>query len=126
MHHIMLNDSPRLVVFSTVEDYIAWFHLMKLKINRQRIILVALITRSQSKAKLLSQIFDGASDEGTAVQEKGCVVERVTRLAISLGVWHAEILLTLPYELLSEPVFEFLRSITFLIEGLAGLRHWFL
>ena len=67
MHHIMLNDSPRLVVFSTVEDYIAWFHLMKLKINRQRIILIALITGSQSKAKLLSQIFDGASDEGTAV-----------------------------------------------------------
>ena len=63
---------------------------------------------------MLSEIVNGSSHEGAAVEKERSIEQRVIWLSISLGIWHANILLTLLDEALSQPLLEFRRSIAIL------------
>ena len=110
MHHIMLLDMLWVIVFSAIEDNITRLHLWELQLDGKRIKLVALIAWTQLETEMLSEIVNGSSYEGAAVEKERSIEQRVIWLSISLGIWHANILLTLLDEALSQPLLEFRRS----------------
>ena len=69
VHHIMLDNCLRIVIFRSVEDDITWSHLFFLQNYWQGIKLVALIPRPQPKAKVFSQIVYSFPDKSTAVKK---------------------------------------------------------
>ena len=108
MNHVMLLLTKLCVIVdSTIEDKIPRFHLFKLKINRQSVILVSLIPSVKFEAKVFSQIIDDLPDQCTAVKKQGRIVKRITRAMIALTIRYTEILDAAIDELLSELSFEF-------------------
>ena len=124
--HVVLDHCLGVKVLGSVKHNVTWLHLLFRQLNWHGIKLVALIAGSQSKAKLLSQIIDSSPNEGAAIQKQRRLSQRVVWLSVALSVGDPQVLLALPDELLSEPVLEFLRSVTFFIERLPFDRQGFL
>ena len=124
MDDIMLLYVLRRVVRSTVENQIAWLHLMELKVDRQGVKLIGLVSSSKTKAKFGSQVIDSSTNESTAVEKERCVIQRVIWLAIALGIWDANILLTLFCKFLSKPVLKFLCSVSSVVGPWHNFWSW--
>ena len=88
MHHIMLLNLPRLVVFRTVKDQIARPQLILLQFNRQSVKLVALIPMPKLEAKVTLQVTHSLPHERATVEEERRAVQRVRLMPVALGIRH--------------------------------------
>lgn len=104
---VLLLATFLIEVDGRVEDEITRFHLLKGQIDWKRVILISLIPAIQLEPEVLSQIVDNLADERAAVQEKRCVVERLSWVVVPPRVRHAKVLDAPVDKLLAELSFEF-------------------
>ena len=70
VHHIVLNYRLWFVHCRTIEDQIAWPHLIEFKVDRAGVVLVALITASKFETKVFLKVVNGSPNESTTVKEE--------------------------------------------------------
>ena len=104
---VLLLATFLIKVDGRIEDEVTRFHLFKGQIDWKRVILISLIPAIQLEPEVLSQIVDNLADERAAVQEKRCVVERLSWVVVPPRVRHAKVLDAPVDKLLAELSFEF-------------------
>ena len=101
----------RISVSSTVKDEVSWLQIFLLEsLVRQKVKLIGLVPFSESIAKISSQIKNTLSNQGTTVDEKRSIIERISRWVKFLPVRHPDIFMCSLDEFLSQLIFELKRG----------------
>ena len=106
MRHVMFLYVLWGVISGTVEDNVSRDHLLKLQINGQSVELVGLVSTSEHKAKLGSQVVYCSTNKRTTIEEYRRVKHGVVWLSVPLGIRYSNIFLAGRDELLPKPFLE--------------------
>ena len=94
------------IINARIKNKISWFHLFKLKVNRQGVILISLVPSIQLKPEFLPEIIDNLSNKCTAIQIKGGTIMLLSWIPIPCSIRHPEIFLSSLYKFISESLFK--------------------
>jgi hypothetical protein len=105
MDNVMtLRSKLGVIVDTTVENYITRLHFLFLEDYRECVKLVSLVPTIKIESKIFPHIIGNLSQQRTAIEEHGSIIQRFTWIEVSLCVWHSEVLLGSLKEFLSQPL----------------------
>ena len=90
---VALRSQFGVIVYATVEDDITWLHLLFLESDWESVELIGLVPTVKIEAEIFSHIITNLTKKRTAIKEHRCIIERLTRVEVPLGIGNSKILL---------------------------------
>jgi hypothetical protein len=103
---VTLRSQFSVIVDPAVENNVTRLHFFFLKSDWKGIKLISLVPTVKIETKIFSHIVGNLSQESTTVEEHWCIIQRFTRIEISLSIGYTKILFGSLKELFSESLFD--------------------
>ena len=79
------------VVNAAIENKVSRLQLFKLQSDWKSVKLIGLIPSVKVEAKIFPHVIGYLSQKGTAIKEHRSIIQRFSRVKVSLGVWYTKI-----------------------------------